>query len=246
MNNHACYYDDTDWRYVEGWVCRGATAAITWNETGAPFGIGGLNYTGVNKTYTSDDMVCWKYTGTTISDDSLLWSGSGIVSDAVSTPYRVVATLEGHVSFPGRGTPPDNRWIEPFEVKLFEPGNLDNVLWEGAATTNDTGVFTITDLTPGAYDIGIKNWTGLSELETGVVLPGGGGAYVDFGTTREGDANNDDYVNILDASALNHAFGSSEGDPNWNPHCDFNRDGVINILDASILASNYGQRGDLV
>jgi hypothetical protein len=69
---------------------------------------------------------------------------------------------------------------------------------------------------------------------------------VDFGTILEGDANNDDYVNILDASSLVPCYGSSTGGPGWNEHCDFNRDGNINILDASALASNYGKHGDLV
>jgi len=240
LNAHACYYDGADWRYTEGRVCHGDTALITWTYQG--WAVGGSTYDGVNKTYSFDDWVCWNYSGTTIPDDSQLWSGSGIVSDTVFKPYHA-GILKGAVSFAGRGAPPNDRWIEPFEVKLFEPGNLDNVLWEGTATTNNTGVFNITDLTPGTYDIGIKNWTCLSELETGVDLSGE--AMVDFGTTREGDANDDDYINILDSSALSSAFGSSEGDPNWNPHCDFNRDGHINILDASILASNYGQHGNL-
>jgi hypothetical protein len=106
-------------------------------------------------------------------------------------------------------------------------------------------VFTISGLTAGSYDIGIKNWTCLSELNTNVMLTAGMTTVVDFGTTREGDANNDDYINILDASSLASSYGSSEGGPDWNAHCDFNRDGYINVLDASTLASNYGQHGDL-
>jgi hypothetical protein len=128
---------------------------------------------------------------------------------------------------------------------LFEPGNLSNVLWTGNATTNNTGVFTITGLTAGTYDIGIKNWTCLSELNTSVTLTVGNTTVVDFGTTREGDATNDDYINILDASRLVGSYGSSEGDPDWNAHCDFNRDGNINMLDASMLTSDYDQHGDL-
>jgi hypothetical protein len=156
------------------------------------------------------------------------------------------ATLEGHVNFSGRGTPPNSTWAEPFNVTLFEAGNLSHVLWTGNATTNNTGVFTISGLTAGTYDIGIKNWTCLSELNTSVTLTAGNTTVVDFGTTREGDANNDDYVNILDASSLVPCYGSSTGGPSWNEHCDFNRDGHINILDASALASNYGEHGDLV
>ncbi|MCK5181701.1 MAG: hypothetical protein KAQ73_04090, partial [Dehalococcoidia bacterium] len=154
------------------------------------------------------------------------------------------ATLEGHVSFTGRGSN-NTKWAELFNVTLFEPGNLSNVLWAGNATTNNTGVFTITGLDSGTYDIRIKNWTCLSELKTNETLTVGNTTVVDFGTTREGDANNDDYINILDASSLASSYGSSEGGPDWNAHCDFNRDGNINILDASTLTNNYGQHGDL-
>jgi len=154
------------------------------------------------------------------------------------------AALEGHVGFSGRGSN-NTRWAEPFNVTLFEAGNLTNVLWTGNATTNNTGVFTITGLDPATYDIGIKNWTCLSELKTGVTLTTGNTTVVDFGTTREGDADNNDHVNILDASSLVGAFGSSQGGPGWNAHCDFNREGNVNILDASALASNFGEHGDL-
>jgi len=154
------------------------------------------------------------------------------------------ATLEGHVTFTERGSN-NTKWAELFNVTLFEAGNLSNVLWTGNATTNNFGVFTVSGLTPGTYDIGIKNWTCLSDLKTNETLTAGNTTVVNFGTTREGDANNDDHITIPDASSLASIYGSSEGDPDWNPHCDFNRDGNINILDTSALASNYGQDGDL-
>jgi len=156
------------------------------------------------------------------------------------------ATLEGHVSFAERGSAPCGTWIEPFNVMLFEPGNPSHMLWTGNATTNSTGVFNITGLAPGTYDIGVKNWTCLSEVNTSVTLGADNTTVADFGTTREGDADNNDHINILDASFLAGAFGSSQGGPGWNAHCDFNRDENINILDASVLASNFGQHGDLV
>jgi len=155
------------------------------------------------------------------------------------------ATLEGRVSYLSRGTPPDAKWIETFVVRGFEPGNLTSELWNGTATTNTTGVFTITRLIPGTYDIGIKNCTCLSELNTSVTLSAGMTTVVDFGTTREGDSNNDDAVTITDFSLLAAAFGTTPGDPNWNANCDFDRNGAVVILDFSLLAGNFGQAGPL-
>ena len=79
-----------------------------------------------------------------------------------------------------------------FYLKLVEAGNLDNVTWTGTAITNTTGVFTITRLIPGTYDIGIKNWTCLSEVNTSVTLTADNTTVADFGTTREGDIDNND------------------------------------------------------
>jgi len=169
--------------------------------------------------------------------------------DGVTDEYKFPdsnSTLKGQVNFTGRDTPPNDRWIEPFVVKLFEPGNLTNVLWTGVATTNNTGVFTIDNIPPGTYDIGIKNWTCLSELVTNVTVGANETTVVDFGTTREGDADGNDAVIAIDFSLLAGAFGSIPGDPNWNANCDFDRNDAITATDFSLLAGSFGQCGDLL
>jgi len=159
-------------------------------------------------------------------------------------PPGTAATLEGHVNFTGRGSN-NTKWAEPFNVTLFEPGNLSNVLWIGNATTNNTGVFNISGLTPGTYDIGIKNWTCLSEVVTNVTLTAGMTTVVDFGTVRQGDANDDDYVGSSDFSLQNFAYNTWPGQPKWNPYCDFNRDDYIGSSDYSVLSfCYYNQWGD--
>ena len=155
------------------------------------------------------------------------------------------ATLEGHVSFAERGSAPCGTWIEPFNVMLFEPGNLSHMLWTGNATTNSTGVFNITGLTPGTYDIGIKNWTCLSELEPSVTLTAGLTTVVNFGTTREGDANNNDWVVMADLSLLLPAWNTQASDPAYDVHYDFNRDGWVTMADLSLMLPNWNQHGDL-
>lgn len=54
-------------------------------------------------------------------------------------------------------------------------------------------------------------------------------------TSKKGDVNNDDNVNILDLSILLSHFGSSD------LNGDLNNDGSVNIIDLSILMSNYGK-----
>jgi len=154
------------------------------------------------------------------------------------------ATLEGHVNFTGRGSN-NTKWAESFNVTLFEAGNLSNVLWTGNATTNNIGVFTVSGLIPGTYDIGIKNWTCLSELEVGVALTAGNTTVVDFGTTREGDANNDDWVTLEDRSLL-YAGWDTEEVIQGGHYCDLNRDGWLTLGDRSLMYTYWGQGGDLV
>lgn len=51
-----------------------------------------------------------------------------------------------------------------------------------------------------------------------------------------GDANGDGAVNCLDIAVVRAAFGTSAGQPGFNPAADFNNDGVINIRDLSYVS----------
>jgi hypothetical protein len=58
-----------------------------------------------------------------------------------------------------------------------------------------------------------------------------------------GDVNGDGKVDYWDLFLLARAYGSVEGDPNWNEQADFNGDGWINYMDLYVLARNYGTSG---
>ena len=55
-----------------------------------------------------------------------------------------------------------------------------------------------------------------------------------------GDINCDGYVNASDAIIAGVAFGSSVGDPLYDPKADLNRDGYINAKDLVLLGANFG------
>jgi hypothetical protein len=57
-----------------------------------------------------------------------------------------------------------------------------------------------------------------------------------------GDINNDDVVDIFDATLASLAFASKPGSPNWNPDADLNGDGLVDIFDMIILSSHFGQK----
>jgi parallel beta-helix repeat protein len=54
-----------------------------------------------------------------------------------------------------------------------------------------------------------------------------------------GDYSHDGIVNMTDASFVEQAWQSREGERSYNPHADFNMDGIINIKDAAIIGVNW-------
>jgi hypothetical protein len=67
---------------------------------------------------------------------------------------------------------------------------------------------------------------------------------VDFGILREGDANDDNFVTLLDFSILASTFGICEGTLGYDDRADFNEDGCITLTDFSLLATNFGEGGE--
>jgi hypothetical protein len=55
-----------------------------------------------------------------------------------------------------------------------------------------------------------------------------------------GDVNGDGTVSMADRFLLRAAYGSSEGDTNWNPRADINHDGTVSMADRFLLRGNYG------
>jgi outer membrane protein assembly factor BamB len=55
-----------------------------------------------------------------------------------------------------------------------------------------------------------------------------------------GDINGDGAVDIQDLGALLPAYGTCNGDPNYNPEADFDNSGCVDISDLGTLLANYG------
>lgn len=66
---------------------------------------------------------------------------------------------------------------------------------------------------------------------------------VDF-TLTNGDVDDDNEVGPGDFGALSAAFGSVDGDGNWNPMADLDGDGEVGPSDFGILSANFGLSGD--
>lgn len=58
-----------------------------------------------------------------------------------------------------------------------------------------------------------------------------------------GDVDSDGDTDLADLAALLAAYGTSVGDPNYNPHADFDEDGDVDLSDLAFLLADYGCGG---
>ena len=152
--------------------------------------------------------------------------------------------IEGTVHLQGRPAPPAPSWSVPLVVTLYDPGN-STPAYTYNVTTDTSGTFSVTHAVAGTYvcDIRVKNLHTLRNVKSNVTLVPDGNV-LDFGTLREGDANNDNYVAIIDFSILATTYDKGLGQPGFDPRADFNENHYIEIADFSLLATNYDTHGD--
>jgi hypothetical protein len=168
----------------------------------------------------------------------------GEIRTGAAPPPLQQGTIVGQVHFQGRSVPPAVDWVGPLTVTLFAPGS-DIPAYTFATLSDQRGVFTVTNILANTYHVKVRDLHSLWNLRRNepVVL---GINPMDFGTLIEGDADASNRINILDFSLLAGAYGTSSGDPVFDPRADFNNSGTINILDFSLLATNYGRVGDII
>jgi len=150
------------------------------------------------------------------------------------------ATLVGSVTLQGRPVPPASAWSVPVQVSLIPLGDTTPV-YTFNTTTDEQGGFTVDGITPGTYQVLVKNTHTLQNSQV-VTLAAGINA-VALGTLLEGDANNDNYVTLLDFSILVSTYGVCQGMGGYDDRADFNEDSCVTLLDFSLLATNFGQSG---
>ncbi len=157
----------------------------------------------------------------------------------VEVPMSICVALQGD----GR---PDAGWAVPITVKFFAPGADvlgGTAIYEFKLTTtkSPTGSAATCEapgVVPGTYDISVRGEYTLTNAKRGVVISAPGTS-VDLGTLLEGDANQDNTVDLDDYAVLAMCWLASESQAEYSVSADFDRDDLISAADLSLLATNW-------
>ena len=171
--------------------------------------------------------------------------GTSVTNSADQFAYVDGANADITVILQGSGRP-DAGWIVPLTVKFFTSGS-DVLTGTPFYTFNltstksgSTAVAQASGIAPGTYDISAVTPHCLTNVRKGVVvtLPS---ISLDLGTLLEGNAFDDNIINIADFGILAASYGKSSGDIGYYALADFDRNGIVNIADFGLLAANYGK-----
>jgi len=170
--------------------------------------------------------------------------GGESVLDAVQNGEVTIVEriLLGHVDLQGRSTPESR--ITLLTVTLLDTVTTNEV--EYSVTTDEEGNFVVSGVPLGTYDIRVKCSHTLANRKDDVVISDITTGPIDFGTLLEGDATDDNVVDIDDVTMLAPSFGKFSGEPGFIGNCDFTQEGVVDIDDVTLIAMNFGIAGDII
>lgn len=147
-----------------------------------------------------------------------------------------VYTLPGSIGFEGLAD-----WADRPKVVTIEFASTEDEVVSYQIGVNENGTFTL-PVPAGKVRASIKAGTWLRQAisyDTASL----GDTRLDF-FLLNGDANDDNAIDIGDFAILSAAFGTDEGDPNFDRMADFNRDRSVDIGDFALLSANFGVEGD--
>ena len=177
----------------------------------------------------------------------ITFGGSNLAFAPLDGSVEIASGVEiaGSVTLQGRPDPPDASWSVPLTFRVYDPGEA-TPRYEFHPTTDDWGRFTIVDsIAPGTYDLQVKNSHTLSNRRENVTLVSGLNL-VNMCTLLEGDADDNDLVDVSDFSMLAACFFKPLDSQPFCPNTDFNEDGVVDVGDFSLLNSNFFEEGPII
>jgi hypothetical protein len=196
---------------------------------------------------TAIDLGCHFKTKLTLAELSSIRAVMNIpashIPQAIVSIGPVAAQVTISMVLQGDGRP-DEGWIVPLTVKFFTPGAdvlNDTPTYEFNLTTTKSGNTAIceaNDVAPGSYDVTAISESTLINVRKNVVISAPN-TYVDLGTLLEGNANQDNIIDLDDYAILSMSWLTSKSQVEFDARTDFDRNGLINMADLWLLAANW-------
>jgi len=196
---------------------------------------------------TAIDLGCHFKTKLTSGEQSGIQAATNILASHI--PQAIVsigpAAADVSISVVLQGDDrPDAGWVVPLTVKFFSPGAdvlNDTATYEFNVTTTKSGNTAVCEaagVAPGTYDVTAISEHTLMNVRRNVVISAPNTS-VDLGTLLEGNANQDNIVNIDDYAIFSMCWLASESQAEYDSRTDFDRNGHINISDLSLFAASW-------
>jgi hypothetical protein len=208
---------------------------------------------------TAIGLGCHFTTKLTAAERSGIQAATGIpsshVPQAIVSVGPVEAVVSVSVTLQGESRP-DAGWAVPLTVGLYAPGARvpsDTPAYMFAATSarspaGDAAVCEVTGIVPDTYDIAARGVHTLTNVRRGVIVSQPCTA-VDLGVLLEGDANQDNLIDVHDYVLLSAGWMAAEmqagsvpglhGENGYDARTDFDRNGLTGWPDLSLLAGNW-------
>ncbi len=196
---------------------------------------------------TAIDLGCHFKTKLTSGEQNSIQAATNIpashIPQAIVSIGPVAAMVSISVVLQGDGRP-DAGWVVPLTIKFFSPGadvSNDTPTYEFNLTTtksDNSAACEATGVSPGTYDITALSEHTLMNIKRSVVISAPNTS-VDLGTLLEGDANQDNTVDLDDYAILSMCWLASQSQAEYDAMTDFDRNGLINIADLCLLATNW-------
>jgi hypothetical protein len=151
-----------------------------------------------------------------------------------------VAQLAFKVKFQGINSQKSNKTVRV----ILKQGGVEKYRFDPVqVSANTSGVYsgTVTNITPGAYDVLIKGWAHLQKKFVGVTLNSGQNS-VDWSSQAliAGDFNDDNIIQMSDITSIISVWTQSETPvTSANQKYDLDDNGLIEMADITAVLSNW-------
>lgn len=148
------------------------------------------------------------------------------------------------VALEGSARPADAGWQIPLWVGFFQTGAdvlQDPALFYCHLTTTRSGDYAVAQVpgvAPGTYDLTVVSEHTLLNVKRSVAIAAPIASVV-MGTLAEGNADDNNDINLSDFSVLASAWQTHLGQAEYRSQADFDRNGDINISDLALLCTNW-------